>query len=302
MTLRPRLVFFGLPGHGAIALQALLQAGIRPALTVTADAGPVPLAPGSINLNRRRDALLRAYPDPGELSRNAGIPCYRDAPDRDLAPLLQAVQDAHPDLILIATYFRILPEAVFALPRLGTFNLHPSLLPACRGPQPLYWALRRGEAETGVTLHRVDAGIDTGPVCAQQRVPLTADDTFATACRRLDAPFASLAVAAVTDAALRAQQTAQDATQASFHPVPDAAARALQPATWTVQETLRAVRAGNPVFPVFLQGEDFTCIVWEAEAAAPRTQETILAVENDTIYCRCADGVVRFTAYDLCYP
>ncbi len=301
MTTLPRLVFFGLPGHGAVALQALLQAGIRPAITVTADAGPVPLTPDSVNLNRRRDALLRAYPDLGELCRRAGVPCYRDAPDRDLAPLLLAVREAQPDLILIATYFRILPEELFALPRLGTFNLHPSLLPAYRGPQPLYWALRGGETATGVTLHRVDAGVDTGPVCAHQRVPLTADDTFATACRRLDAPFAALAVATVTDAALRAQQAAQNASEASFHPVPDAAARALQPATWTVQETLRAVRAGNPVFPVFLQGEDFTCIVWEAEAAPHRVQATVLTVENDTIYCRCADGVVRFLAYDLCH-
>ena len=82
-----------------------------------------------------------------------------------------------PDYILSVYYRKILPQDVFSKGRLGAFNIHPSLLPAYRGPTPTGWALLNGEDEVGVTIHAIDAGIDTGPVLAQSRVPISFDDT-----------------------------------------------------------------------------------------------------------------------------
>ncbi len=91
-----------------------------------------------------------------------------------LAPLLRAVQ---PDLLL--TFFfpwRVPPEALEVAPR-GSINVHPSLLPRYRGPNPLGWTLRNDEPEVGLTFHRMEARFDTGPILAQGSSPLTDEDT-----------------------------------------------------------------------------------------------------------------------------
>jgi methionyl-tRNA formyltransferase len=72
-----------------------------------------------------------------------------------------------PDMIVTACFPWRLPPSVLALPPLGCLNIHPSLLPRGRGPDPVFWTFRRGERETGVTVHVTDAGFDTGPILAQ---------------------------------------------------------------------------------------------------------------------------------------
>lgn len=91
-----------------------------------------------------------------------------------LAPLLQAVK---PDLLLSFFFpWRVPPEAL-AVPPLGAVNLHPSLLPRYRGPNPLGWTLRNDEPQMGLSLHRMDAQFDTGPLLAQGRRPISDSDT-----------------------------------------------------------------------------------------------------------------------------
>jgi methionyl-tRNA formyltransferase len=87
-------------------------------------------------------------------------------------PLPEAVRDPRPDLILVACFPRRLPPEVVGLARWDCLNLHPSLLPRYRGPAPLFWQLRAGETETGVTLHRITARLDAGELIAQRRVAL----------------------------------------------------------------------------------------------------------------------------------
>jgi methionyl-tRNA formyltransferase len=89
-----------------------------------------------------------------------------------LEPLERQLRERPPDVLCIVTMSHLLPEAILALPRLGTVNLHPSLLPAYRGPGALFWQLVDGVPETGVTAHLLDKGEDTGPVLAQSRFPL----------------------------------------------------------------------------------------------------------------------------------
>lgn len=75
-----------------------------------------------------------------------------------------------PDAVAVACFPWRLPAALLALPRLGCLNVHPALLPAGRGPEPVFWTLRRGERRTGATVHLMDAGFDTGPILAQAAV------------------------------------------------------------------------------------------------------------------------------------
>jgi len=77
-----------------------------------------------------------------------------------------------PDAIAVACFPRLLPPALLALPRLGAFNVHPSLLPRYRGPEPLFWVFHDGLEHAGVTIHQMDPGADTGSIAAQSPISL----------------------------------------------------------------------------------------------------------------------------------
>ena len=82
------------------------------------------------------------------------------------------------DFFVLASYGRVLPQALLDLPRLGALNVHPSLLPKYRGATPIQSALRNGDTETGVTIMLMDAGLDTGDVVLSERVPIEPGETF----------------------------------------------------------------------------------------------------------------------------
>lgn len=122
-----------------------------------------------------RDGALRPTPV-AVRAASLGVPVL--TPDRLRDPAAHAAIAAlTPDLAVLADYGRIVPQALLDLPPHGALNLHPSLLPRHRGATPVPAAIAEGDAETGVSLMRMDAGIDTGPIVAQVHVPLVGDET-----------------------------------------------------------------------------------------------------------------------------
>jgi methionyl-tRNA formyltransferase len=101
---------------------------------------------------------------------------YRPQKLRDQASI-DGIARGKPDLLVLADYGQLVPGAILEMPRLGALNLHPSLLPRHRGASPVEAAILAGDSETGVSLMRMDAGLDTGPLIAQRRVPLRRDET-----------------------------------------------------------------------------------------------------------------------------
>ena len=91
--------------------------------------------------------------------------------------LLETLQSWNPDVIVVAAFGRILPQAILDLPRKGCLNVHGSLLPKYRGAAPIQWAVINGESKTGVTIMVMDAGLDTGDILEQAVVPISAEDT-----------------------------------------------------------------------------------------------------------------------------
>lgn len=81
------------------------------------------------------------------------------------------------DLLVCHGYMKILPEKVFSAPKLGSINIHPSLLPKYRGPSPTYWVLKNREKTTGLTCHYIDEGVDTGNIIAQKEIVIEQKDT-----------------------------------------------------------------------------------------------------------------------------
>jgi methionyl-tRNA formyltransferase len=129
------------------------------------------------------------------------------------------LRQAAPDLLVSAGHQYLIAPAEIAVARLGTVGLHPALLPRYRGSHPLWWALHNHETEAGITLYRLDAGIDTGPILAQRVVPILPGDTFRSLYRRtvkeIPPMLAELLVAIGQTGALPAG-TVQDETLATY--------------------------------------------------------------------------------------
>jgi methionyl-tRNA formyltransferase len=177
---RLRVVFFGSPEFAVPSLAAVAEHHEVVAVVTQPDRpagrGKKLTAPPAKEL-----ALLRGLP--------VQQPTTLKTPE--FAAGLAALR---PDLFLVVAYGRILPPAVLAVPRLGPWNVHASLLPKYRGAAPIQWASIRGERKTGVCFMQMEAGLDTGPVAASVETPIGDDDTAGTLAARLAELGARLAV------------------------------------------------------------------------------------------------------------
>jgi len=148
------------------------------------------------------------------------------------------------DVVVVVAYGQILPASLLHAPRLGTLNVHASLLPRHRGAAPIEWSILSGDAETGVTIMQMDAGVDTGPILAQARVPLAPDATAGPLEGELANLGAGLMVQTLDDFARGAiTPVAQPAEGATYAPRLTSEDGKLNAATMTAQEIDRRVRA-----------------------------------------------------------
>lgn len=126
----------------------------------------------------------QSAPPAKEKALELGLPVWQPDTLRSEEAVAR-LRQAGADLFVTAAIGLLLPRQVLALPPRGTLNLHASLLPRWRGAAPIAWAILHGDAETGVTLMQTDPGLDTGPIVAQVRCPIRADDTAASLTERL---------------------------------------------------------------------------------------------------------------------
>jgi methionyl-tRNA formyltransferase len=180
-----RAVFLG-SGDFAVAILDALAAwpGVELVAVVTTPARPA----GRAAIPRPTPVALRA--------EALGLPLLTPDRLRDVAAQA-AIAALAPELLVLADYGRIVPSSLLDLPRHGALNLHPSLLPRHRGATPVPAAILAGDAQTGVSLMRMDAGIDTGPVIASVRVPLTGREVASELEARLAAIAAELLIASL---------------------------------------------------------------------------------------------------------
>jgi methionyl-tRNA formyltransferase len=198
-----RLVFFGSPDFAVPSLGALVAAGHEIALVVSQPARPA-----------GRSADLRP-PAVARLADERGLPLYQPETlkgDEAVARLAEA----RADLFAVAAYGKILRPRVLGLPRLGCVNVHGSLLPRWRGASPVQAALLAGDAVTGVSIMKMDEGMDTGPVYARRETPVLETDTTETLGARLSGMGAQLLVE--TLAALPGEAAKQDDSLATYCP------------------------------------------------------------------------------------
>jgi methionyl-tRNA formyltransferase len=166
----PRVAFAGFPSDFSLAfLLRLLQLDVQPVGIITSP-GAHPAILGDNALSRIADHL--------------GIPLIRAWRINDEHSRF-AIDELGLDAVVMASFDQIVGPRALALARHGWLNVHPSLLPAYRGPEPVYWAIADGAEVTGISLHRAAPKVDAGPVLAQARLPILPTDTAGTLTRRL---------------------------------------------------------------------------------------------------------------------
>jgi methionyl-tRNA formyltransferase len=216
----PRVIVFGSEGGFSRPVLAELLARAVPVVTVVQPGVAVhkwPVTGSQLPVEQAANPATLAG-----LARTHQIP-VRYTPDLRDPALAVELARFKPDLSLVACFPRKLPARLVALPRIGCWNLHPSLLPKYRGPAPLFWQLHHREQHTGITLHEVTQAMDAGDIIAQAALPLPADLGAAS----LDNWVATHGVALVLDAltawrAGRLVSRPQDDAVASCFPYPGA--------------------------------------------------------------------------------
>lgn len=173
---KPRVLFFGMLGRFSYAsLDALLQSGIQVCAVVTPSNHDYDVNLPAIqeqehhSLSRSMLPVLNSPSNPSilDLAYRRNIPIWkvRQLSNPSTVKELKVYQ---PDMICVACFSMRIPRVILDIPHLGSFNVHPSLLPANRGPEPLFWTLRKGDNRSGVTIHVMDEGLDRGAIVAQK--------------------------------------------------------------------------------------------------------------------------------------
>jgi methionyl-tRNA formyltransferase len=180
-----RVLFWGTPEFAAAPLRALLGEGFEVVGVVTQPDKPV----------GRTRALTP--PPVKEIALEEKIPCFQPATPKD-QEFLETISAIQPDISIVVAYGHILPKRVIDLPRLGTLNIHASLLPLLRGAAPIQAAIRQGFRETGVTIMRMVQALDAGPIVLTAAVPILDDETYGELQNRLAEVGALTLVEALT--------------------------------------------------------------------------------------------------------
>lgn len=177
-------------GTADLACASLRALASHPGLTVVA---------AVTQPDRPKGRKLQLHPSPVKAAAQAlGLPVLQ--PEKARAPgFLEELKSLRPDLCVVAAYGQILPQALLDIPSLGCLNIHTSLLPKYRGAAPIQWAILEGETETGVTIMRMDAGLDTGPLLAQRRTAITKEDDAMALHDRLSRMGAELLIETIPD-------------------------------------------------------------------------------------------------------
>jgi methionyl-tRNA formyltransferase len=279
---RYRVVFLGTPVFAVPSLDALARAE-EVTLVVTNPDRPA---------GRGRE--LTPPPVKNEAQR-LGIPVVQ--PEKAKHPESVArIAAERPDLIVVAAYGQILPPSILDIPRHGCINVHASLLPRYRGAAPINWAIVRGETVTGITIMKMDPGMDTGPILHMREEPIGEEDTAETMLPRL----AALGAEVLTEAlekhhAGTLTETPQDGERATYAPMLKKEHGRIE---WgrPAREVRNLVRGMTPWPSAYTDHAGKTLKVLAASVREGNGEPgEILSVDRDGLVVACGEGSVLLT-------
>lgn len=275
-----KLIFAGTPDFAAAALKQLIAAGHEIVLVLTQP-------------DRPSGRGMKLTPSPVKIVALAhDIPVWQ--PEKLRAPEQQApIAAAQADVMVVAAYGIILPQAVLDMPRLGCLNIHASLLPRWRGAAPIQRAILAGDTQTGITIMQMDAGLDTGDMLSIHPVPITPHTNAAELHDQLAEVGGQAIVSALENLpSLQTRRTPQPQTGITY-----AEKLRKEEATinWHQSAILidRMIRAFNPFPSAQTQLGDMPLKIWQARPEAGQGQPgEVLAADRNGILVACGEGAL----------
>lgn len=284
-----RIVFAGTPDFAAVALRALLATDHDIVAVYTQPDRPA---------GRGRK---QHYGPVKQTAVDADIPVYQPTSLKDEAEQ-QRLRELQPDVMVVAAYGLILPQAVLDIPRLGCLNIHASLLPRWRGAAPIHRAIEAGDAETGITIMQMAAGLDTGDMLLKQRTPIHDDDTGGSLHDRLADMGGKAIVEALATLDTRGltPEPQNDSLATYAHKLSKDEAHI----DWQASagDIARKVRAFNPWPGTDGELDGQRIRIHEAFAvddSASQPPGTVLARERSGVDIACGTGILRATRVQL---
>lgn len=278
-----RIVFAGTSDFAAQSLAVILAAG-----------HDVPLVLTQPDRHAGRGMALQASPVK-QLALKHGLTLHQP-PSLKPEEARQPILDARPDIMVVAAYGLILPQAALDIPPLGCVNIHASLLPRWRGAAPIQRALLAGDRETGVTLMRMEAGLDTGPMLHKESLTIADTDTAGTLHDKLAALGARLIVDALPKLERGELAGEPQPTEGVTYAAKLEKAEAVLDWCLPAAALVRAVRAFNPYPGAVARIDGQAVKIWGAAPAAGAGEPgMVLAAGAEGIVVACGEGALRLT-------
>lgn len=275
-----RIIFAGTPDFAARHLQALLDAGHQVVAVYTQPDRPA-----------GRGQQLQASPVK-QLAVANDIAVYQPKSLKK-AKAQAELAALSADLMIVVAYGLILPPVVLATPRLGCINVHGSLLPRWRGAAPIQRAIWAGDAETGVTIMQMDAGLDTGAMLSKVSLPITAMDTSATLYEKLAEVGPQALLSALTDLPSLQKNAEAQADEAANYAEKLSKEEALLDFNKPAVALEREIRAFNPWPVSYLQLGAQQLKVWQSRVEAGQgVPGTVVRVDKTGIAVATTDGLL----------
>lgn len=278
-----RVLFFGTPDFAVPSLRALVGEGFDIASVVTRPDRPTGRHRSHVSASAIKTAALAE-----------DLPVLQ--PERPSAPeFLAAVRALAPEITIVAAYGHILPQALLDVPRLGSVNVHASLLPALRGAAPIARAILNGYTETGITIMQMDAGMDTGPILHQVTTPIAPDETGG----ELTVRLAELGAEALVEALTLLEETGlepkpQDHARATMAPK---IKREEERIDWScpAETVARKIRAFDPKPGAWTTCRATELKLFGGRAGEPNGEPGRVLEAGDVLRIACGTGAVTAT-------
>lgn len=273
-----KVIFAGTPDFAAAALKTIAEAGFEIPLVLTQP-------------DRPKGRGMQLQPSPvKEAALALGLPVAQPPTLRDEAAW-QMMRECEADVMVVAAYGLILPQAVLDIPRYGCLNIHASLLPRWRGAAPIQRAIEAGDAETGVCIMQMDAGLDTGAVLSRHSYAIGASDTAENV---HDALMSIGAAAIVADLQHYQARVAQAQPEEGVTYAPKLS-KAEAEVDWTQPAAVieRKIRAFNPVPGAWLDYGGKPMKIWAAVPVEGRGDPgAVLRADGNGIVVACGEGAL----------
>ncbi len=276
-----RLIYMGTPEFALAPLKRLLESKEELVAVITQP-------------DRPKGRGQKLTPSPvKKLALEHNLPVLQPESARQ-PEFIEKVQELNPDLAVVCAYGQILPGELLEAPRLGSINIHASLLPKYRGAAPIPWAILNGEKETGITIMKMVEKLDAGPILLQRAIPIEPTDTTGTLEQKLSHLGAELLMQVIQKIKSgEIEPVPQDDSQASYAPLikkEQAKINWSEPAEIIWQK----IRAFNPRPGAFVGEGNNLVKIWKAEPSEQRGEPgVVLEAHKKWIEVACGEGSLR---------